>query len=150
MPQNVTDRTGGKAFAEQFAADLRRKEFLRPEFLLPVTAVARRLGVCVATVHNAINQGKLRCHLFGAARRVKPEDLETYINAQSTLKPPAGEDWCTVGDLMRAAEVSRAQAYRLLERGEVPFQVFATVRYIRRVDIEAFVESGREAGVRNG
>jgi hypothetical protein len=44
----------------------------------------------------------------------------------------------TIRDLMRAAEVSRSQAYRLIERGVVPFQVFAGVRYIRGEDIVAF------------
>jgi len=113
-------------------------EFLRPEDLLPVTAAAQLLGVCVATVHNAINAGKLPCHLFGTARRVRPEDLEAYAEARSAERPPAGEDWRTIRDLMRGAEVSRSQAYRLLERGVVPFQVFGGVRYIRAEDISAF------------
>ena len=37
-----------------------------------------------------------------------------------------------------SGEVSRSQAYRLIERGVVPFQVFAGVRYIRGEDIAAF------------
>lgn len=59
--------------SREVAADLRRTkfEFLRPEDLLPVTAAAQLLGVSVGTVHNAINAGKLRCHLFGTARRVR-------------------------------------------------------------------------------
>ena len=112
-------------------------EFLRPEDLLPVTAAAQLLGVCVATVHNAINAGKLRCHLFGTARRVRPEDLDAYARARAAERPPAGEDWRTVRELMLAADVSRAQAYRLLKRGVVPFQVFAGIRYIRGEDIAA-------------
>jgi len=114
-------------------------EFLRPEDLLPVTAAAQFLGVCVATVHNAINAGKLPCHLFGTARRVRPEDLDAYARARAAESPPAGEDWRTIRDLMQAAKVSRSQAYRLLERGVVPFQVFRGVRYIRAEDIATFI-----------
>ncbi len=42
---------------------------------------------------------KLRCHLFGMARRVRPEDLEAYAEARSAERPPAGEDWRTIRDL---------------------------------------------------
>jgi excisionase family DNA binding protein len=141
LPRDVTNGADGKPFAGQVAADLRRTELLRPEDLLPVTAVARRLGVSVATVHAAINAGKLRCHLFGVARRVRQEDLEAYVQARADDGPPADQDWRTVRELMRAAEVSRSQAYRLVERGVVPFQVFAGVRYIRGEDIAAFARS---------
>ncbi len=106
-----------------------------------MTAAAEFLGVSVATVHNAINAGKLRCHLSGTARRVRPEDLDAYAQARAAERPPAGEDWRTVRDLMRAAEVSRSEAYRLIKRGVVAFQVFAGVRYIRAKDIAAFTRS---------
>ena len=46
-------------------------------------AVAERLGLSVATVHNDINAGKLPCVLFGSVRRVRPEDLEVYVQARS-------------------------------------------------------------------
>ena len=133
LPRDAPSGAGGEPFPGQVAADLRRteREFLRPEDLLPVTVAAQFLGVSVATLHNAINAGKLPCHLFGTARRVRPEDLDAYALARSGEFPPAGEDWRTVGDLMRAAEVSRSQAYRLLERGVVPFKVFGGVRYIQ-------------------
>jgi hypothetical protein len=72
--------------------------------------------------------------LFGSVRRVRPEDLEAS-------RPPADGDWSTVADLMRATGLSRSHAYRLLERGIVPFQVFAGVRYIRHQDIAAFAQS---------
>ncbi len=133
LPRDTPNGTGGEPFQGQVAADLRRTkfEFLRPEDLLPVTAAAQLLGVSIATVHNAINAGKLRCHPFGTSRRVRPEDLAAYAQARAAERPPAGEDWRTVRELMRAAKVSRAQAYRLLERGVLPFRVFAGIRYIR-------------------
>lgn len=124
---------------------MRRKEFLRPEGLLPVAAVAKRLGLSAATVHEAINAGKVRSVLFASVRRVRPEDLAAYEQSLNAAWPPAGEDWCTVADLVSAARVSRSQAYRLLARGTVPFRVFAGVRRIRREDIATFAGSA-EAG----
>jgi excisionase family DNA binding protein len=146
LPRDAPNGAGGEPFQGQVAADLRRTKFelLRPEDLLPVTAAAQLLGVSVATVHNAINAGKLRYHLFGTARRVRPEDLDAYGKARVAERPPAGEDWRTVRDLMRAAEVSRSQAYRLLDSGVVPFQVFAGVRYVRGKDIAAVARSRRK------
>jgi len=130
---------------------LRRTEFLRPEHLLPVSAVAERLGVSASTVHEAINAGKLRCILFGSVRRVRPEDLEAYVQTRSASRPPADGGWCTVADLMRATGFSRSQAYRLFEREVVPFQVFAGTRYIRSQDLGAFVRSHRNTpGPRKG
>jgi excisionase family DNA binding protein len=116
---------------------------------MPVSAVARQLGVSTATVQKAINNRELRSHLFGAVRRVRPEDLMVYVQARGVRGPPPGEDWGTVGDLVREAAVSRSQAYRLLERLAVPFEVFAGVRYIRRRDIDAFAQMNRSAGTRS-
>jgi excisionase family DNA binding protein len=79
LPQDPPYGTDGNGPANQVAADLRRTELLRPELLLSVACVAQRLGVSVATVHNRINAGELRCHLFGSVRRIKPEDLKLYI-----------------------------------------------------------------------
>jgi len=124
---------------------LRRTEFLRPEGLLPVSAVAERLGVSVATVHAAINAGDLRWVLFGSVRRVRPEDLDAYIQSRNALRPPADEDWCTVVDLMRATGFRRSKAYRLLARGIVPFQVFAGIKYIRRTDLGALMRADKGA-----
>jgi excisionase family DNA binding protein len=59
---------------------LRRTDYLRPEGLLPVRAVAELLGLSVATVHNDINAGRLGWVLFGSVRRVRPEDLKAYVN----------------------------------------------------------------------
>jgi len=78
LPLNPPNGTDGNAFAEQVAADLRRTDYLRPEDLLPVRAVAQRLDLSAATVHNDINAGKLRWVLFGSVRRVRPEDFEAY------------------------------------------------------------------------
>jgi excisionase family DNA binding protein len=122
---------------------LRRTEFLRPEHLLPVSAVAELLGVSVATVHAAINAGELPWILFGSVRRVRPEDLVAYVQSRNASRPPADEGWCTVVDLMRAAGVSRSKAYRLLARGLVPFHVFAGIRYIRSEDVAAFQRTGK-------
>jgi excisionase family DNA binding protein len=122
---------------------LRRTEFLRPEHLLPVRAAAERLGVSVATVHAAINAGKLRWVLFGSVRRVRPEDLEAYIQSRNASRPPADEGWCTVADLMRATGFSRSKAYRLLQRGALPSQVFAGTRYIRRKDVDGFLRTNK-------
>jgi excisionase family DNA binding protein len=121
------------------------REFLRPEDLLAVSAAAQLLGVSTATIHNAINGGKLRCHLFGAARRVRPEDLEEYARARMDARPPPVEDWRTVRDLMRAAEVSRSEAYRLRKQGVVSFTVFAGLRYIRGEDVAAFARNRKTA-----
>ncbi len=106
-----------------------------------MSAVAERLGVSVSTVYEAINAGKLRCILFGSVRRVRPEDMEAYVQTRSASRPPADEDWCTVVDLMRATGLSRSQAYRLLERGALPFQIFAGTRYIRSKDLGAFLRT---------
>jgi excisionase family DNA binding protein len=139
LPQDPPSGRDGNASADQVAADLRRTEFLRPEHLLPVSAVAERLGVSVATVHAAINAGKLRWVLFGSVRRVRPEDLEAYVRSRFSSRPPADDDWCSVADLVRATGFSRSKAYRLLERGTLPFQVFAGIRYIRSKDVGDFL-----------
>jgi excisionase family DNA binding protein len=118
---------------------LRRTEFLRPEHLLPVSAVAKRLGVSVATVHQAINAGELRWVLFGSVRRVRPVDLEAYLQSRNASRPPADEAWCTVADLMRATGISRSNVHRLLARGILPFKVFAGIRYIRSKDVGDFL-----------
>jgi excisionase family DNA binding protein len=120
-----------------------QRDFLRPEDLLPVSHAARILGVSTATLHNAINAGKLRCHLFGAARRIRPEDLDAYVEARTAERPPKSEDWRTVRDLMRTADVSRSEAYRLIDRGMVPVRVFGGVRYIRGQDLESFTRGRR-------
>jgi excisionase family DNA binding protein len=54
-----------------------------------VAAVAKRLGLSVSTVHEAINAGKLRAVLFGSVRRVRPEDLEAYEQSLDASRPPA-------------------------------------------------------------
>ncbi len=138
LPPDPPNGTNGKGSAEEVAADLRRREFefLRPEGLLPVAAVAKRLGLSVATVHQAINAGKLRSVLFGSVRRVRPEDLEAYEQALSSSRPPAVEDWYTVAELTRIAGCSRAHVYRLLERGTVPFAVFGRTRYVKKTDLD--------------
>jgi excisionase family DNA binding protein len=120
---------------------LRRTEFLRPEGLLPVTAVAKRLGLSAATVHEAINAGKLRAVLFGSVRRVRPEDLDAYARQRMASLPPADEDWYTVAAVTRAAGVSRSQAYRLMTRGVLPFLVFAGTKRVRSEDLAAFLRT---------
>ncbi len=141
LPLNLTDGADETASADQVAADLRRTELLRPECLLPVAAVAERLGLSPSTVHEAINAGKLRAVLFGSVRRIRPEDLDAYVRLRSASRPPADEDWCTVADLIRIAGCSRAHAYRLLDRGIVPFQVFGGIRYVRSEHVAAFVSN---------
>jgi excisionase family DNA binding protein len=143
LPQDPPNGRSGNASADQVAADLRQTEFLRPEGLLPVSAVAKRLGVSVATVHAAINAGELRWVLFGSVRRVRPEDLEAFVRSRSASRPPADDDWCTVVDLVRATGFSRSMAYRLLARGLVPFHFFDGVRYIRRKDFGAFRQADK-------
>jgi excisionase family DNA binding protein len=146
LPQGPPNGRDGNASADQVAADLRRTEFLRPEHLLPVTAVAERLGVSVATVHAAINAGELRRVLFGSVRRVRPEDLDAYVQSRSALRPPPDEGWCTVADLVRATGIGRSKAYKLLAGGIVPFQVFSGTRYIRSKDLGAFLQADKSAG----
>ena len=82
LPTDPPYGRNGNASAERVAADLRRTEFLRPESLLSVRAVAERLGLSAATVYNDINAGRLRWVLFGSVRRVRPEDLEAYALAR--------------------------------------------------------------------
>jgi excisionase family DNA binding protein len=129
---------------------LRRTEFLRPEGLLPVAAVAKRLGVSAATVHEAINAGKLRSVLFGSVRRVRPEDLKAYEQSLNASRPPADEDWCTAAELIHATRLSRSQAYRLLARGDVPFRSFAGTRYIRSEDINLALRTIKKRESREG
>jgi excisionase family DNA binding protein len=123
---------------------LRRTEFLRPENLLPVSAVAERLGVSESTVHAAINAGKLRWVLFGSVRRVRPEDLEAYLQSQIAARPPANEDWWTVADLMRNTGFSRSKASRLLQHGILPFRVLAGTRYIRSKDVGVLLQGNKD------
>jgi excisionase family DNA binding protein len=110
-----------------------------------VSAVAERLGVSKATVHQAINAGELSWVLFGSVRRVRPGDLEAYVRSRRASLPPADEDWCTVADLMRATGFSRSKAYRMLERKALPFKVFAGTRYIRSKDIGDSQRSDRHS-----
>jgi len=124
---------------------LRRTEFLRPENLLPASVVAERLEVSLSTVHQAINAGELRWVLFGSVRRVRPEDLEAYVQSRNASRPPADEGWCTVADLIRATGFSRSKAYRLLARGALAFKVFAGTRYFHSKDIGAFLRSEKNA-----
>jgi excisionase family DNA binding protein len=143
LPPDATDGAGGTAFPQPVAADSRRTEFLRPEDLLPVSAVAERLGVSMATVHAAINAGELRWVLWGSVRRVRPEDLEAYVLSRDASRTPAGEDWCTVADLMRTTGFSRSKAYRVLARSDLPFQVFAGTRYFQSEDVAIFLRAGK-------
>ncbi len=83
--------------------------------------------------------------MFGSVRRVRPEDLEAYVRSRGPSRPPADEDCCTVLDLMRATGFSRSHAYRLLERGSVPFEVFAGTRYIRSEDLGGFLRTHKNA-----
>ena len=139
-PETAKTRTDG------ILANHRRTEFLRPEGLLPVSAVAERLGVSVPTVHAAINAGELRWVLFGSVRRVRPEDLEAYVQSRSGARPPANEDWFKVADLMRATGFSRSKAYRLIERGILPFKVFAGTRYIRSENVGVLPRQKGQSG----
>jgi excisionase family DNA binding protein len=142
-PLDTPNGARGESFPEQVAADLRQteREFLRPELLLTAAEVAERLGVSLATVHNKIGAGMLRAHLFGNQRRVRPEDLDAYLEARQAERPPQGENWRTVRDLMRAANVSRAVVYRLIRRGSLPARTFCGIQYIRREDFEEFLRS---------
>jgi excisionase family DNA binding protein len=144
-PPNTAGGAGGEALLEPSAAVLRRngRVFLRPEDLLTVAEVAERLGVTTSSVHNLINAGKLRCLRFGNARRVRPEDLEAHCDARAGARPPAGEDWRTVNDLVRLASVSRSLVYRLIKRGELPAKQFGMVYYVRG---ESFVDLVRSRG----
>ncbi len=148
VPRDAANGTDGSTFGEQVAADLRRTEFLQPEGLLPVAAVAKRLGVSASTVHAAINAGKLRAALFGSVRRVRPEDLDAYVRSRGAPRPPADEDWCTVADLIHATGLSRSQAYRLLARGSVPFRSFGGTRYIRSGDLSLALRTIKKRGSR--
>jgi hypothetical protein len=85
LPPDPPNGADGSASADQVAADLRRTEYLRPEGLLSVRAVAERLELSAATVYNDINAGRLRWVLFGSVRRVRPEDLGLY--AQTRGRP---------------------------------------------------------------
>jgi len=140
LPANPPNGTGRSASAEQVAADLRRRELLRPEDLLPVGEVANRLGLSASTIHEAINAGKLRSVLFGSVRRVRPEDLEAYMRSRSAARPPTDEDWSTVAELRRALGCSRSHTYRLLARRDVPFAIFGGTRYIRRRDVTCVLD----------
>jgi len=101
--------------------------------------VAERLGVSTCTVHNLVNAGKLQFRRFGNARRVRPEDLEAHCEARAADRPPAGEDWRTVNDLVRAASVSRSLLYRLIKRGVLPAKTFGIIHYLRGEDFAEFV-----------
>lgn len=77
---------------------------------------------------------------------MRPEDLDAYARVREARHPPVGEDWRTVRELMRAAEVSRSEAYRLIDRGVLPVRVFGGVRYFRARDLVALARS-RSKGI---
>ena len=78
------------------------------------------------------------------SHRIHPEDLEAYLVAREAERPPAGEGWHTVRDLMRAANVSRAVVYRLIRRGSLPARTFGGLHYVRGEDFKAFLRSRGE------
>lgn len=49
--------------------------------LLKVTDVAERLSVSVTTVRRLIDKGKLQTVRIGRSVRIRPEDLEAYIES---------------------------------------------------------------------
>ena len=57
-----------------------------PEPLLKATDVAEILNISRAFAYQLINRGDLRSVVIGTARRVRPIDLETFI--QASLQPP--------------------------------------------------------------
>ena len=52
------------------------------ENLLPVAAVARRLGVCTATVYGLCSRGELAHVRVTSAIRIAPADLEAFVAAR--------------------------------------------------------------------
>jgi excisionase family DNA binding protein len=142
-PSDTPGGADGRVFPETLAADLRRPEceFLRPEDLLTVAEVAERLGVTTSTVHNLINAGKLKFHRFGNARRVRPAALEALCEAMAAGRPPAGEDWRTVKEIVRSADISRSLVYRLIRRGVLPAMMFGSAHYVRGEDLARFMRS---------
>ena len=59
---------------------------LDPEYL-PLSRVARKLGVHPATVTRWILQGKLIAHKFPGSWRIRPADLDSFINSSRTASP---------------------------------------------------------------
>ncbi len=57
-----------------------------PERLLKATDVAEILNISRAFAYQLINRGELRSITIGTARRVRPSDLESFI--QVSLSPP--------------------------------------------------------------
>ena len=49
--------------------------------LLKVREVAQILGLGLSTIYQFISRGELPCVRFGRAVRVRPEDLEGFIEA---------------------------------------------------------------------
>jgi predicted DNA-binding transcriptional regulator AlpA len=70
--------------------------------------------------------------------------MEAYVQSRSASRPPADEDWCTVADLMSATGFSRSKAYRMLERGILPFKVFAGTRFIRSEDVGVLLQGNKD------
>lgn len=52
-----------------------------PERLLTVREVADRLGISLSSAYRIANSGSLRVRRISGARRVRPEDLEQFIEA---------------------------------------------------------------------
>ena len=52
--------------------------------LLKIADVAERLAVSVTTVRRLIAAGKLQTVRIGRALRIRPDDLETYIENSKT------------------------------------------------------------------
>lgn len=52
-----------------------------PERLLSIREVADRLGVGLTTAYRLCNAGRLPVRRIGGSRRVRPDDLERFIEA---------------------------------------------------------------------
>lgn len=50
--------------------------------LLSISEVQQRLGVCRKTIVRLEKRGALRFFRIGRAVRIRPEDVENYLNSQ--------------------------------------------------------------------
>jgi excisionase family DNA binding protein len=55
-----------------------------PRLLLSLPEVAQQLGVSVPTVKNRLKSGVLKSVKEGGLRKVRPADLEAYVDALPT------------------------------------------------------------------
>ncbi len=82
------DKTAAASLTLADAMLTKQPEPPRGDAPLTVADVARRLGVSRRIAYELCKDGKLQAFRIGRAIRVKPEDLDAYIQSQNGARGP--------------------------------------------------------------